>query len=209
VLPPEVELLAVRLPGRHSRLGEAPCADWAELLTQVGEVVDELADRPFAVFGHSLGAMIAYEFARRTSGAAVPRWLLLAGCRAPGVPQLVPAIHRLPDEEFTRSLPLVTAMPREILADQRMMRLVLPAMRADLTLAETWPPSAPTRVHLPATVFAGLADPIAPPWSTRGWSQFVGPLTVHVLPGDHFFVHSADGAFLELLATQLAAMVGR
>jgi medium-chain acyl-[acyl-carrier-protein] hydrolase len=207
-LPEEVELIAVRLPGRHSRIAEAPYADWAELLAQVGTVVNDLADRPFALFGHSLGAMIVYELARRTAGGAgaAPCWLLLAGCRAPGVPLLVQAIHRLPDEEFARSLSMVTATPREVLADRRMMGLVLPLMRADLTLAETWPPVAPTRVHLPATVFVGRKDTFAPPWSARGWSQFVGPLKTHVLPGDHFFIHSVDGAFLDLLATDVAAI---
>jgi medium-chain acyl-[acyl-carrier-protein] hydrolase len=185
------------------RIGEPPCADWAELLSQVGGVADELADRPFAVFGHSLGAMIAYELARRTAdgAGAAPCWLLLAGCRAPDVPLLVQAIHRLPDEEFARSLSLVTATPQEVLADRRMMGLVLPLMRADLTLAETWPPAEPTRVRLPATVFVGLQDTFAPPWSARGWSHFAGPLTIHVLPGDHFFIHSVAGSFLEMLAT--------
>lgn len=209
VLPEEVELIAVRLPGRHSRIGEPPCDDWAELLVQVGDVVDELADRPFAVFGHSLGAMIAYELARRTAdgAGAAPCRLLLAGCRAPGVPLLVQALHMLPDEEFTRSLSLVTTTPAEVLADRRMMRLVLRLMRADLTLAETWPPAAPTPVCLPATVFAGLQDTFAPPWSVRGWSRFVGPLTIHVLPGDHFFIHSVDGSFLGLLATDLETAI--
>jgi medium-chain acyl-[acyl-carrier-protein] hydrolase len=86
-----------------------------------------------------------------------------------------------------------------------MMRLVRPLMRADLTLAETWPPVAPTPVHVPATAFAGRDDTVAPPWSTRRWPRFVGPLTVHVLAGDHFFIRSGDGAFLELLAAELTA----
>ncbi|MGD0607608.1 MAG: alpha/beta fold hydrolase [Streptosporangiaceae bacterium] len=209
-LPGEVELIAVRLPGRHSRISEAPCTDWAELLAHLGGVVSELTDRPFALFGHSLGAMIAYELARRTAdgGGAAPGRLLLAGCRAPDVPRLVQAIHKLPDTEFACRLPQVTVTPREVLADRRMMALVLPSIRADLTLAETWPPAAPTRVRQPATVFAGRQDRFAPPWSVRGWSRFTGPLTRHVLPGDHFFLHSAKSSFLELLAADVAAIAG-
>jgi len=207
VLPAGVELLAVRLPGRHTRIDERPYDDWEELLHQLGRVVSAAVDRPFALFGHSLGAMMAYELTRRLADGAdaTPHRLLLAGCRAPDVPLLLPAIHRLPDEEFTRNLSLVSSTPPEVLADQHMMRLVRPLMRADLTLAETWPPVAPTPVHVPATAFAGRDDTVAPPWSTRRWSRFVGPLTVHVLAGDHFFIRSGDGAFLELLAAELTA----
>jgi medium-chain acyl-[acyl-carrier-protein] hydrolase len=204
-LPAGVELLAVRLPGRHSRIGERPYDDWDTLLHRLCQVVSAAVDRPFALFGHSLGAMMAYELTRRlVDGAgAVPRRLLLAGCRAPDVPLLLPAIHRLPDAEFTRTLSLVASTPPEVLADRRMMKLVRPLMRADLTLAETWPPVAPTPVHVPATAFAGRDDTVAPPWSTRRWSRFVGPFTIHILAGDHFFVCSAAGALLELLAAEL------
>jgi len=149
---------------------------------------------------------MAYELTRRlVDGAgAAPRRLLLAGCRAPDVPLLLPAIHQMPDEEFTRNLSLVAGTPPEVLANRRMMTLVRPLMRADLTLAETWPPAAPTPVPVPTTAFAGRDDTIAPIWSTRRWSRFVGPFTIHVLAGDHFFVCSADGVFLELLAAELA-----
>ncbi len=207
VLPAEVELLAVRLPGRHTRIGERPHHDWDELLHRLSRVVCAVVDRPFALFGHSLGAMIAYELTRRLGAGAAPHRLLLAGCRAPDVPPLLPAIHRLPDEEFTRNLCLVAGTQPEVLADRRMMRLVRPLMRADLTLAETWPPIAPTPVPVPATAFAGRDDSIAPPWSTRRWSRFVGELTIHVLTGGHFFVHSGGTAFLALLAAELTSVL--
>jgi medium-chain acyl-[acyl-carrier-protein] hydrolase len=206
-LPAGVELLAVRLPGRHTRIGERPYDDWDTVLDRLCQVVNAALDRPFALFGHSLGAMIAYELTRRlVAGAgATPRRLLLAGCRAPDVPLLLPAIHQMPDAEFTRNLSLVAGTPPEVLANRRMMTLVRPLMRADLTLAETWPPVAPTPVPVPATAFAGRDDTIAPTWSVRRWSRFVGPFTIHVLAGDHFFVCSAGGAFLEILAAELAA----
>lgn len=217
VLPAEVELLAVRLPGRHTRIGEQPYDDWDELLLRLDRIVSAAVDRPLVLFGHSLGAMMAYELTRRLVAGAengvrdrakvVPHRLLLAGCRAPDVPLLLPAIHRLPDEEFARNLPLVADTPPEVLADHRMMQLVRPLLRADLTLAETWPPVAPTPVPVPATVFVGRDDPVAPPWSTRRWCRFVGPLTIQVLDGDHFFFRSSDGAFLELLAAELAAIL--
>lgn len=213
VLPTAVEILAVRLPGRHTRIGELPCDDWDELLLGLGRMVNAAVDRPLVLFGHSLGAMIAYELTRRLvadaeNGAGlVPHRLLLAGCRAPDVPLLLPAIHRLPDDEFTRKLPLVADTPPEVLADHRMMKLVRPVLRADLALAETWPPVAPTPVPVPATAFAGRDDPIAPPWSARRWCDFVGDLTIHTLDGDHFFLRSSDSAFLELLTAELTAVL--
>jgi surfactin synthase thioesterase subunit len=208
-LPAGVELLTVRLPGRHTRIGERPYDDWDELLHRLVPVVTAAVDRPFALFGHSLGAMMAYELIRRLGDGtgAAPHRLLLAGCRAPDVPLLLPAIHRLPDGEFTRTLSLVAGIAPEVLADRRMMRLVRPLMRADLTLAETWPPVAPTPVRVPATAFAGREDTVAPPWSTRRWSRFVGPFSSYVLGGDHFFVRSGIGALLELLAAELTAVL--
>ncbi|MGH3767403.1 MAG: thioesterase II family protein [Pseudonocardiaceae bacterium] len=207
MLPAGVELLAMQLPGRQTRISERPYDNWDELLPLLGRVVNAAVDRPFVLFGHSLGAMMAYELTGRLSAGAgpAPHRLLLAGCRAPDVPLLLPAIHRLPDDEFTRHLSLVASTPPEVLANRRMMRFVRPLMRADLTLAETWPPVAPTPVQVPATAFAGRDDRVAPPWSMRRWSRFVGPFTIHVLAGDHFFVHSGDGAFLELLASELTA----
>jgi medium-chain acyl-[acyl-carrier-protein] hydrolase len=208
-LPAGVELLAVRLPGRHTRISERPYDDWTELLHRLVQVVIAVADRPFVLFGHSLGAMMAYELTRWLDDCAdvAPHRLLLAGCRAPDVPLLLPAIHQLPDEEFTRNLSLVASTPPEVFADQRMMRLVRPLMRADLTLAETWPPVAPTPVPVAATAFAGRNDTVAPPWSTRRWSRFVGPFASYVLAGDHFFVRPGDGCFLELLAAELNAVL--
>ncbi len=202
-----MELLAVRLPGRHTRINERPYDNWDELLHRLAPVVSAAVDRPFVLFGHSLGAMMAYELARRLSDGAgpAPHRLLLAGCRAPDVPLLLTAIHQLPDEEFTRNLPLVAGTSPEVLADRRMMRLVRPLMRADLTLAETWPPVTPTPVHVPATAFAGRDDPVAPPWSTRRWSRFVGPFSNYVLAGDHGFIRS--GAFLELVAAELTTVL--
>lgn len=208
-LPAGVELLAARLPGRHTRIGERPYDNWDELLDWLVRVVRAAVDRPFVLFGHSLGAMMAYELTRRLGAGAdvLPHRLLLAGCRAPDVPLLLPAIHQLPDEEFSRNLPLVASTPPEVLADRRMRRFVQPLMRADLTLAETWPPVAPTLVHIPATTFAGRDDPIAPPWSMRRWFRFVGPFSSYVLGGTHFFVRSGADAFLELLAAELTAVL--
>jgi surfactin synthase thioesterase subunit len=217
LLPAEVELLAVHLPGRHTRIGEQPYHDWHELLLQLEKTVGAAVDRPLVLFGHSLGAMMAYELTRRLVGGAedgvrnrteiLPHRLLLAGCRAPDVPLMLPAIHHLPDEEFTRHLPPVVDIPPEVLADHRMMQLMRPLLRSDLTLAETWPPVAATSVSIPATLFAGRDDLVAPPWSMRRWCRFVGPLTIHVLDGDHFSFQSANSAFVKLLTAELAAIV--
>jgi len=203
-LPADVELLAARLPGRQSRLTEPAYRDWVALLAELSAVVATAIDRPFALFGHSLGAMICYELAR-TLRAVRPARLLLAACRAPDVPSPLPPVHRLPDVELARGLPLVARIPPEVLADPRMMRLVLPTIRADLTLTESWPPTRPTPLGVPATVFVGRADPVAPPSSARGWSRFAAPVRVAVLDGDHFFVHS-DRTFVHHVRAELARL---
>jgi medium-chain acyl-[acyl-carrier-protein] hydrolase len=204
-LPADVELLAVRLPGRDSRLRESAYTDWSALIEELRRALDPVYARPFALFGHSLGAMIAYELTcRLVRDGLAPAQLLLAGCRAPHVARLVPALHDLPDAELVTGLQRFAGTPEEVLADRELLALFLPMLRADLELAETWPVSPPRPVPVPLVTFVGADDPMAPPEAVAGWSRYAqaGHTTCR-LPGDHFFLHSARAAFLGLLNTHL------
>ncbi|GAA3760305.1 thioesterase II family protein [Salinactinospora qingdaonensis] len=205
-LPAEVELCAVRLPGRDNRLGETPYDEWRQLLDALETVLAPTLARPYALFGHSMGAMVAYELARRLAErAARPAVrLLVAGCRGPDVPILVPAIHEMGAAEFKANLGRVAGTPAEVVESPRWLKTFEPLLRADLKLAETWPPAAPSPVGIATTGFAGSDDPIAPPWSMRSWKRYADPFVLRVVAGDHFFPHAAR-TLLDPLSDELRA----
>lgn len=183
---PEVGVVPVQLPGRESRGTEPPGFDVAE----VTDVILARADRPFALYGHSMGAVLAFEITLETQRRGGPRPVHLylgAGCPADGTETFSQA-HTLPDDEFVSLLCRLGGMPPGLLDVPALRELALPVLRADFGWAASWRPTMDALVTIPVTAFAGADDAIAGPSVARSWSQFcVDGLDVHVLPGGHFF----------------------
>lgn len=202
-LPADVEVAAIRLPGRDVRIKEAPLSAWEPLLAAVEEALVPYLDRPFALFGHSLGASIAYEITRRLAahGRAMPAHLLVSGRRAPHVPARSAPIHGLPRDRFFEQLRLLHGTPAEVLANQEIMDLVEPMLRADIRLAEIWTPATLEPLPLPITGFCGTEDVLAPPPDVQAWAQHTTrAFAAHVYPGHHFFVQTSEAALLRAVA---------
>ncbi|MDP9831066.1 thioesterase II family protein [Kineosporia succinea] len=191
-VPGRLEVIGTRLPGRERRLRETPLEDWDEAVTAFADAVNGQIEPPYVLFGHSLGAMLAYQatVARLTPA---PLKLVLAGCRSPDVPSLLPRLHDLPDPELAAGLGDLTQTPPEVLAAPALRRLFFPMLRADLRLAETWPPAEGLTVRVPLVTIGARDDPVAPVWSQDGWKALAGAgLTRFEVPGSHFFVHDPD-----------------
>ncbi|MDQ1744921.1 MAG: hypothetical protein QOE23_3260 [Pseudonocardiales bacterium] len=205
-LPPELELVAVRLPGRESRLAEPAHQDWAALLAELHAELVGHVEPPYALFGHSFGAMLSYELALLGGPDGVaPRRLVLAGCAAPGLPRPTPPLAGLPAEELVSGLRRYGALPDEVVNSQSLLGLLLPMVRADLALAESWSARPARPVAVPLTVLSGLADPIAPAAQCQQWQQLaLAGFEHHPMPGNHFFLHEQRAAVLALLAAGLA-----
>jgi medium-chain acyl-[acyl-carrier-protein] hydrolase len=206
-LPDDVELAALRLPGRDRRVNEAPFTTWEPMLAAVEEVLLPLLDRPFAFFGHSLGASVAWETACRLAahGHALPVHLLLSGRRAPHkAPRFAP-IHDLPRPEFHEQLRVMNRTPAEVLANREVMALIEPMLRADIRLAETWTPTMQQPLPVPISAFCGSLDPIAPPSDVQEWALHTAvSFSAHTYPGDHFFMHSSEDELLRVLSRILS-----
>jgi medium-chain acyl-[acyl-carrier-protein] hydrolase len=207
-LPEGVEVVSVQLPGRENRFDEQPIDSMDQL---VGSLLDGLAGylvAPFALFGHSMGALIAFELVRRlrSLGGMAPVHLFASGCRAPHLPSRSPDRHTLPDREFITAIEELGGIPPELLAESQFLDAMLPALRSDCTLVETYVAGPQAPLSCPVSAFGGLRDEEVLPEDIRAWSRHTtGPFRVHLLPGDHFFVNSARSDVLRLLVSELGS----
>ncbi|MFF7373127.1 thioesterase II family protein [Streptomyces tricolor] len=204
-LAPDVEPVWVRLPGRESRLRETPLSDWDALVGAFGRALMRHVPSPYVLFGHSMGGMLAYE----TATAALsrpPERVVISACRAPDVARALPAIHHLPGPEFAAALRDLGGAPEEVLASPGLFRLLEPALRADVRLAETWPAHPPRPVPVPVTAVWGDADHVAPRSAVRAWRHLAsGGFRGHEVTGGHFFLSDPSAGVVDLVNRELGA----
>ncbi|TDV43153.1 thioesterase domain-containing protein [Actinophytocola oryzae] len=203
---PDVELLAVAPPGRESRIGEDPRLD----VTELAEAVAAEADRPYALYGHSLGGRHAFEVVRHLhrTGRGLPLRLYVGGCRAPHVRASGPfdGLSTLADDELLRRLADGGGLAEEILAEPELVELLLPVLRADFRALDEYEFVAGDPLPVPVVAFAGRADTAVPLADVRAWDQHAGAgLTVVEVDGGHFFLTDPASRLTERLAADLRA----
>jgi surfactin synthase thioesterase subunit/glycosyltransferase involved in cell wall biosynthesis len=204
---PELAVVAARLPGRESRLGEPPIPSMTEVVETLGaEILPRLTSGPFAFFGHSMGAIIAFELARwlRARGHAGPKSLHVSAARPP--------VFRLdwtpgpePEEaEFLQELRRLEGMPRDVLENPELMRVALPAIRADAALYRQYRYQPTEPLDTPVFAYGGESDPNIRPEHLSRWAEVTsGPLALRMFPGGHFFIQSGTREFLQALQQDL------
>gem|GEM_PF-149271 len=208
-LPANIELCAVQLPGRGNRLGEAPFTHLNHLTTALVDALQPELDRPFAFFGYSMGGVVAFETARalRRRMLPLPLHLMVAARRAPHLPQ--PHLAQLPDHTILATLRAAgNAIPQELAADQAVLQLMLPTLRADFRTVETYRHSEEAPLACPITVLGGIDDEHANADHLAGWRQHTSQsFQVHRFEGGHFFLHSAESALVQTVAQALTPML--
>ncbi|NEZ61090.1 thioesterase II family protein [Adonisia turfae] len=191
LLPSAVEVCAVELPGRGKRLFETPYTDIISLLQILGPELVPFLDVPFACFGHSLGARIAFEFSRWSQQTVqlTPRHLWAAAARAPHLPPDREPIHDLPSADFILELQGYNGTPESVLKNPELMELMLPMLKADFSLLETYQYQPKAQLACPITCFWGEQDEIANHTDVAAWQQHTNIFTFEAVPGDHFFAN--------------------
>ncbi len=208
-LPAGVQVCPVQLPGRETRLSEPLYTQIEPLIEAIDRELRPWLEIPYAVYGHSMGALLAFEWMRRIQrdGYSMPTWLFLSGRRAPDAPCDAALLHSLPDREFIAELNrLYGGISLEFLGNVALMEVFLPILRADVAVVESYQFREGEPLNCPITAFSGMND------ASVSWDQLVGwkrqtrqRFAMQVLPGGHFY---SQRPLLQTIAATLAELCG-
>jgi surfactin synthase thioesterase subunit len=203
----KIETRIAHYPGRGSRFNEPSIKRIGTLIENLLPVIQPLLDKPFALFGHSMGGLIAFELARglRKRNLPQPKVLFVSACAAPHIPDPNPPIHALPDDEFLEALKKFNGVPSEILNQPEALKIFLPILRADFEAVETYRfDSGEPPLDIPIVAFGGLDDPRVSREGLEGWAkQTASGFESQFFPGDHFFINNSRKATLEFISADL------
>ncbi|MFF5056667.1 thioesterase II family protein [Micromonospora sp. NPDC000663] len=206
-LPSWIDVAAVQLPGRERRIGEAPAVDVAAIAAAVRADADAV-DRPYALFGHSMGGLLAFELAHRLQSGGGPVHLAISATGHPVVAPLTSAISHLPTADLLTWVREVGGAPDWLLADPQLVELLIPPLRTDCAWMETYVYRPRPTLSCPISVFAGEGDPRTGTEALLGWREETGAgWTLRRYPGGHFYLTEQAPHMLADLVQDLSAHV--
>jgi medium-chain acyl-[acyl-carrier-protein] hydrolase len=204
-LAPEIDVQRILLPGRESRNREEPCRRLEQFLDPLCAALVPLLDRPYALFGHSLGSIVAFEVARRLSEGQRPLCLVVSGRRAPRVAPGRRKFTTMGDDEFFAALGGLGGTPAVVLDQPELRRILLPTLRADFELNESYRPAPGPVLRCPLIAYMGEADPEVDRHELAAWHQeTTRDFTMRVFPGGHFYPQDGLANVLDALSRDLA-----
>ena len=207
LLPAEVACVPVRLPGRETRLGEPPFTRLGPLVASLVAALEEGLEPPYALYGHSMGAIVAFELARalRRAGAEPPLGLIVSGRPAPLLRCADRRIHTLSDADLARELRALGGLPDAIAAHPELIAFFLPLLRADLEVNEDYVHDEEPPLDCPLTALAGAGDPRVRVEDVAAWRPHTtAAFRFERIAGGHFFPFEAPARTLSLVAAELA-----
>jgi surfactin synthase thioesterase subunit len=204
-LQPGIEVLAVQYPGRQDRRTEPMIADIPRLAEHVAEALWPWRETPLAFFGHSMGALVAFETARLLEKAGAPPLtaLIASGRRAPGTWRHE-TVHQRDDDGVIAELRALNGTDTAVFDDEELLRMVMPAIRNDYRAVETYPVTRDATVSCPVTAFVGDRDPRVTLDEARAWADHTtGGFSLEVFPGGHFYLVDRRTEVLERIGALL------
>jgi surfactin synthase thioesterase subunit len=175
-------------------------------IEEIADTVDPLLDKPFYIFGHSMGARISLELARflRRYNLPQPERLFVSGSRGPHMPPRHKDIHALPDREFLAEINRLGGTPTEVLQHEELMQLFMPILRADFTLLETYRCAPEPPLACPINAYCGTEDREASEEEVAGWQIHTSnDFKLVMIPGNHFFINSQQDLLLQHISQEL------
>jgi medium-chain acyl-[acyl-carrier-protein] hydrolase len=206
-LPGIIEVYSIELPGRGAQIKSTPFTRLEPLVSAIAPILLPYLDKPFAFFGHSMGGLVSFELTRllRKKYNSQPIRLFISGRRAPQIPDPYPPIHTLPDSEFLLELRRFNGTPVAVLENAELMELLLPTLRADFAVLETYVYTPAPALDCPMTAFGGLQDHIVSYDEIEAWREHTNAaFSLEMFDGDHFFLHSAQSLVLKSISQKLS-----
>lgn len=203
-----LDVLCVQYPGRQDRRREPCVASIEELADHVAEAITPWADRPIAFFGHSMGAIIAFETALRLEAAGItPAVLFLSGRRAPSTFRRE-TNHLLPDKDLVKELRGMQGTDASLLDDQDIVDMILPSLRSDYKAVETYDNRTAGAVHCPIVVCNGDRDAMVTPAEAAAWERHTtSAFDLRTYPGGHFYLNDHAVALIALIADKVRSVL--
>jgi medium-chain acyl-[acyl-carrier-protein] hydrolase len=210
-LPAGVEVVGIQLPGRENRWKEAAISNMRELIERLAPLMEPLLSSPYVLFGHSMGSIVGFELARefRRRSLPQPSHLFVSARRAPHLPEFRGRIAHRDEREFVTLIhQRYGGIPQQVMDDPDLLRLFVPALRADIQVIETYRYSLEEPFSFPLTVFGGEEDTSVTVQQLNAWRSLTnGPFRLELLPGGHFFPQSARKALLRSVAADLRPLL--
>ncbi len=211
-LPSDLAVLAIQLPGPGTRIQEPPICEFKPLVEDLKNLIINNSEKPFFFFGHSLGALLAFELARTLNRSPLrqPSLLILSACSAPqwmserSKRNRLNQSHQLSDELLIQKLKDLGGTPKEVLENLELMQLFLPAIRADLCLTENYIYEEGAPLTCPMIVCGGEKDDEVVPESLDDWSLQTGSsFKKEIFPGNHFYLYESKAALLKKISGEI------
>ncbi len=206
-LPAEIELCLVQLPGRESRIMDPLFTRLPPLIYALTTSIRPYLNKPFAFFGHSMGALVSFELTRqlRTQQLQLPLHLFASAHRAPQFANPDPPIHNLAEKEFIKEITKLNGTPQRVLENEELMQMMLPIIRADFAVCETYLYRQEPPLACAISAFGGLADPNVSQDQLEAWQiQTSKAFKLTMFEGDHFYLHDQRDGLLRLILEDLA-----
>ena len=210
---PGIEVLPVQPPGREGRMREQPYERIEDLVDQLAALIEQVAqEQEFALYGHSLGALVAFETARelRRSGARAPTNLIVSGAPPPQKSNdRGKRVSTMPTDELVEMMRRLGGTPEWILSNPELLDMVLPAIRGDFAMRESYRYRREAGLEVPITVIASDSDPRAPRRQQARWKeQTTAAFEMHTLRGGHFAVFEEPESMQRCLAGAMGPAAG-
>jgi len=205
-LPDSVEVCAIELPGHGRRIREAPYSRMRTLVVALVEAMLPYLDRPYALFGHSFGALVCFEAARalKNHQGSSPAHLCISGAKAPQLVADGSFFHKQPDAVLIDEVRRLGGTPEAILENEEMASAMLPAIRADYEILETYAYSDAAPLSCPILGMVGAADPEIDRASLQAWAEHTTDgFKMEIFPGDHFYLDQSQARVLQILGMAL------
>jgi len=212
LLPTNIEVCPIELPGRGSRMRETLYSNIKPLVTDLAEALTLYQDKPFVFFGHSMGALIGFEIARtfRNQNRPGPVHLFVSGHTAPQFGCAHDPIYNLPEPQFIEELRKLDGTPEAVLNNSELMQLIIPMLRADFELNETYSYEPGSPLNCPISVYGGLHDKDVSHEKLEAWREMTSAaFSIQMFAGGHFFLQTEQSVVMQTLSHELKKIVAK